>query len=217
MTRKQKMAEFEQGYNIVVSGRHVHVTEAMKAYAKDKLEKLDRFGDRIIDIIVTMDIQKLEHKVDMVLKYGHTLIKSHGSSTDMYVSIDQAVNKLQAQLVKYKSRLNQHYAKGYPIIDVPVTIYGPPEEAVTDEEVDLYEVNGAIEEATKQELENSFKLHTLVRVESQPLKILTKDEAIMKMELSGAPFMVYRGEENRKLEIIYRLEDGNFGIIEPEA
>lgn len=217
MTRKQKMAEFEQGYNIAVTGRHVHVTEAMKAYAKDKLEKLDRFGDRIIDILVTMDIQKLEHKVDMVLKYGHTLIKSHGSSTDMYVSIDQAVNKLQAQLVKYKSRLHEHYAKGYPVIDVPVTIYGPSEEPVTDEEIELFEVNGEIEDATKKQLEDRFKFHQIVRVESQPLKILTKDEAIMKMELSGAPFMVYRSEEKRTLEIIYRLEDGNFGIVEPEA
>jgi putative sigma-54 modulation protein len=233
MTRKQKMAEFEQGYNIAVTGRHVHVTNAMKTYAEEKLARLERFGDRIIDILVTMDIQKLVHKVDIVLKYGHTLVKSQASSTDMYVSIDMAIDKLEAQLEKYKSRLREHHAKAYPVIDIPVTIYGAtkaypvvdiPEpvygipEAPTPkgDAIDLMEFNSEIEEETERQREKSFQLHEIVRVESQPLKILTDNEAIMKMELSGAPVMVYRSEISRKLKVIYRLEDGNFGIIEPE-
>lgn len=215
MTRKQKIAEFDQGYNVVVTGRHVHVTEAMKAYAEEKLEKLERFGDRIIDIIVTMDIQKLEHKVDIVLKYGHTLIKSHASTTDMYASIDLAVNKLHAQLDRYKSRITDHHAKAHPVIDIPVTIYGVAGTQVTDER-ELTEVNGEIEAETRRRQEKSLQLHEIVRVESQPLKILTNNEAIMKMELSGAPLMVYRCEVSRKLKVIYKLEDGNFGVVEPE-
>ena len=113
LTRKQKMAEFDQGYNIQVTGRHVEVTDAMKSYAQEKLSKVERFGDRIIDVTVTMDIQKLEHRVDIIMKYGHTLIKSHAATTDMYASIDQAIDKLQTQLRKYKRRLKSHHAKGH--------------------------------------------------------------------------------------------------------
>ncbi len=207
LTRKQRIAEFPAGYTIMVTGRHVHVTEAMKSYAEEKLSKLDRFGDRIIDIAVTMDIQKLEHRVDIVMKYGHTLIKSHAASNDMYISLDQAVEKLEAQLRKYKSRLNDHHSKDHPIVDMPVTVYSPSFEAVDEQEV-----NQGIDSLNQDVLQP----HKIVKVESQQMKILTDDEAIMKMELSGRHAMVYRNEETRKLKVIYRQDDGNYSVIEAE-
>lgn len=217
LTRKQKMAEFAQeGYNITVTGRHLHVTEAMKAYAQEKLSKIERVGNRIIDVNVIMDIQKLDHRVDIVMKYGHTLIKSHGSSTDMYVSIDQAIDKLTTQLRKYKRRLKNHHAKGHPVVDVPVKVYSPITAESAVDLVDEEEINVGIETANKREIENHFQPHHIVKVESQALKILTDDEAVMKMELSGCPIMVFRHEQTRKLKVIYRRDDGNYGVIEPE-
>ncbi len=209
LTKKQKMTEFEQGYNITVSGRHVHVTEAMKTYASDKVAKLERFGNRIIDVTITMDIQRFQHKVDIVLKYGHTLIKSHAATTDMYVSIDQAVDKLEKQLNKYRSRLQDHYLKAHPVVEVPVTVY---QGVIADEQ----EVNEEIEAETKRRQHDHFHLPQVVSVESQPLKILTDEEAIMKLELASLPVMVFRDEETRKLKVIYRRDDGNVGVIQPE-
>ena len=209
LTRKQKAAEFEQGYSTSVTGRHVHVTEAMKSYAEQKISKLEKFGNRIIDVAVTMDIQKLLHKVDIVLKYGHTLIKSSASSTDMYISIDQAVDKLEAQINKYRSRLHEHHLKSHPVVEVTETVYYHGLE-----EVDEHEVNKALE---KQEaLSTNFSVHQIVSVEQQTIKILTDHEALMKMELSKSPVMVFRDEESRKLKVIYRRDDGNFGVIQPE-
>ncbi|MBS0635274.1 MAG: ribosome-associated translation inhibitor RaiA [Verrucomicrobia bacterium] len=208
LTRKQRIAEFEdEGYNIMVTGRHVHVTDAMKAYAVEKLSKLDRFADRIIDIAVIMDIQKLEHRVDIVMKYGHTIIKSHAATGDMYVSLDQAVHKLQNQLRRYKSRLKDHHAKGHPVGELAATIYSP---------IDEVEINQGIESLNDYEEVGQLQPHKIVKSETQPLKILTDDEAIMKMELSGKPAMVYRNEETRRLKVIYRLEDGNYCVIEAE-
>src|SRR5262245_43379195 len=94
-TAKQRMAEFaSEGYNITVTGRHVHVTDAMKTYALEKLSKIERINaSRIIDVNVIMDIQKIDHRVEIIMKYGHTLIVSKGSSTDMYASIDMAIEK----------------------------------------------------------------------------------------------------------------------------
>lgn len=208
-TAKQRSAEFDQGYNVTVTGRHVHVTDAMKAYAEEKLSKLERIGNRIIDITVTMDIQKLDHRVEIIMKYGHTMIVSTGSSTDMYASIDIAVDKLSTQLRKYKQRLKNHHAKEHPIVEIPVTIYSP-------DQIDEHEINQEIEEENHKKLEATFNPHKIVRSESQPLKILTDDEAIMKMELSGVQCLVYRAEETRKLKVIYRLHDGNYGVIQPE-
>ncbi len=208
MSRKEKMLEFvDQGYNISVCGRHVHVTEAMKEYARDKIAKLERLGDRIIDITVTMDIQKLEHRVDIVMKYGHTHIQSHGVTNDMYVSIDKAVDKLQAQLKKYLKRLHDHHQKNHPVLDIPVDVYG---RELDEDEVPLY--NKQIEE----EASKNLQMPQIVKSETAPLKILTTQEAIMKMDLGKQEVLVYRDEIDRKLKVIYKRNDGNYGVIAPE-
>jgi putative sigma-54 modulation protein len=84
-------------------------------------------------------------------------------------------------------------------------VYGIPLDEVA-------EINDEIE----TESHTRYELHTIQKVESQPLKILTDEEAIMKMELSHAPVMVYRDEKDRRLKVIWRLENGNYGVIEPE-
>ena len=194
-SRKEKMVEFEQGYNVIVTGRHVHVTDGMKQHAVERVSRLERVGTRIIDIHVTMDIQKLMHKCEIMMKYGHTIIRSHAGTTDMYVSIDEAVNKMNKQLKKYKKRLQEHHAKDVRAIEVPVEVYALPEEEEVEEEVPL---------------------HKIVAKETRRLKLLADDEAIMRMELSGDPLMVYRSEASQKIRVIYRREDGNYGIIQPE-
>ena len=56
----------EEEYNIHISGRHIQVTEAMKQHAFAKLSKIERFHNRIMDVHVTMDIQKVEHSVTII-------------------------------------------------------------------------------------------------------------------------------------------------------
>ena len=112
MNRKDKALEFaDTEYHLHVTGRHVEITDAMKDYALEKLSKVERIMDRIIDVNVIMDIQKLDHHVEIILKAGNTKITSNASSTDMYASIDQAVKKLEAQVLHYKSKINDHHPK----------------------------------------------------------------------------------------------------------
>ncbi len=218
MTRKEKMLELNQGYNIMVTGRHVQITEPMKDYAIEKISKLERIGTRIIDVTVVMDIQKLQHKVDITMKYGrHTIIKSSAATTDMYISVDQAVDKLKTQLKKYLGALHDHHAKGHAVTEMAETVYEAPwGEEVEVDEVDLDEVNTEIEAESARRVAKALQLPRIVRKETQPLKILTVEEAIMKMDLSQAPVILFKGEEDQKLKVLYRRADGNLGVIEPE-
>lgn len=210
MSRKTKAAEFvDETYNITVTGRNLHVTDAMKAYAIEKVSKVEKFSTRIIDVNITMDVQKLQHRAAIVLKVDHTKIKSEAISEDMYLSIDRAVKKLEAQLSRYHSKIHDHHAKGVPTVDMIVNVLGHD---------DLYDVNGEIEEETHQLLIEKYGPRSVVRQEKMPLKTLTQDEAIMKMDLSGDAFMLYRGEEDRKLKVIFRREeDGQYAIVQPES
>ncbi len=209
MVKKTKVVESE-GFNITVKGRHLEVTDAMKDYAIEKVQKTERFTDRVIEATVTMDVVKLENIVHMVLRVGHTKIAVHASNEDMYAAIDKAADRLQAKLRKYKDKLQDHHHEPLHTVDMNVNVLHRP----VDE---LEELNDDIEAENARKLEEKYRPHEVVWTQKRPLKTLTVDEAIMKMELSGDSFRLFRSEEDQKLKVIYRTSDGNYGIIEPEA
>ena len=210
MAEKARFAEEEaQGYRINIVGRNVFVTEPMKNYAMEKISKIDRFHNHVFGVHVTMDIQKLEHSVVIILNFSHFKIKVSAASTDMYVSIDKAVDKLQAQLRRWKGKIQDHHKKGVSVVDMTVNVLRRPYN-------DLEEINAAIETVNLQKEIDEYYPPKVIGNDTRPLKMLTMDEAVMKMELSGDQFMLFRGEEDQKLKVIYRRNDGNYGIILPE-
>lgn len=206
MTQKSKPLDTFPEYDVAVQGRHVQVTDAMKDYVLEKLTKLDRFSTRIINILVTMDIQKLEHRVDVVMKFDHMKIKVQASSDNMYASIDKAIDKLQARIRKYKERIQDHQAQGRAIVEMKVNVLRSAlEESLREDE-----------EALHERAEKAYQPHQVVRTQTRVMKTLTQDEAVMKMELSGDQFLIYRSEEDRRVKVIYRMKDGDYGVIEVE-
>lgn len=208
MAAQNKFEEDSSGYNINILGRHVLVTDAMKNYATEKLAKLERFHNHIIDVHVTLDIQKLEHIVLIVMKFDHIKITARAETTDMYVSIDEAVDKIQNQFRRWKDKIQDHTKKRIPISEMQVNIFERPD--------DVTEYNKEIEYEVAKERASELKPGKVIGNKTIPLKMLRMDEAVMKMELSGDSFMVYRCEEDQKLKVIYRRTDGNYGIIKPE-
>lgn len=211
MSNKIKSEPSPEVYNITITGRHVLVTEAMKDYALEKLSKIDRFSPRMIDVALTMDIQKLDHRVDIVIHFNNMKIKSHATSGDMYASIDLAVDKLQTQIRRYKSKIQDYHFKSLNVVDMNVNVIRA---GLEDE---LNEMNGDIEEENAKSLVDKYRPHQVVSKEKRAFKTLSLDEAIMKLELASDFFLVYRSEEDQKIKVIYRRKDGDFGVIEPES
>jgi putative sigma-54 modulation protein len=208
MGKKQVIEK--QDFEIVIVGRSVQVTEAIKQYAREKIMKMAKLSDRIIECTCTIDVQKLEHRVDIILKVEHTKFKVSGRSESMYASIDQATDRLGKQLRRYRRWVTEHHAKGLPIIDLNVNVIEPPEEET------LNTINEDIEFANQMKAEELLRPHKVVSREKKALKILTTEDAIWKMDASQDHFMAYRSETDRKLRLIYRRNDGNYGIIELE-
>lgn len=209
MSRKTVAQKFEnETHDITIIGRNVMVTDAMKNYAIDKLSKIERWNLRIIDIDVVMDIQRGNQRVDITMKVDHILVRSSASTDDIYASIDLAVRRLEAQLRRYKGRIHNYQIRGPSVTEVNVNVFEADRE--------LQEFNEDIEQENNDQIEGSFALNKIVSKETHPLKTLNYSEAIMKMQLSGDAFMIFRAEEDQKLKVIHRREDGNFGVIEPE-
>ncbi len=206
MNRKEKALEFANdvyNYNFQITGRNVDVTDSMKTYVMEKISKIDKFTNRIIDANVIMDIQKIQHRVEIFLKIGNLQLSSKAITDDMYASIDKAVGKLEAQILRYKDKQNEHHKPSA----LKVNVMAPP---VMEEEDDF-------EEYPVKEPVDAFKPHQIVKQETMPLKMLNYNEAALKMELSGDHFMIFKCENDQKLKVIYRRDDGNYGLIEPSC
>lgn len=210
MSRKTKAAEFaDVSYNVDVQGKNILATDSMKDYAMEKVSKIEKFMNRIIDVSVILEVQKLEHRCNIILKVGHTKVKSQAISDNMYASIDKAVDRLETQLLKYKSRLQDYHSKDKEAIEMNVNV-------LRANEADLQEINSDIDDENQKRSLARYTPHEIVRQKKLALKFLTNDEAVMKMELTGDAFLVFKGEADRKLKVIYRRRDDSLAIIEPE-
>jgi putative sigma-54 modulation protein len=208
MVDKKKFQEEEAlGYRVDIIGRNIEITEPIRTHIWNKLSKIERFHNHIMYLHVTLDIQRLEHVCVLILKIDHTQIKCHAQSTDMYASIDRAIDRLHHLLSRYKERLQDYHQKKPSIVDMRVNVLKRPYN-------ELEEINAEIEAANREKVEEMFP--KIIGTETKPLKTLTLNEAVMKMDLSGDHFLIFRSEEDQKLKVLYRRTDGNYGLIQPE-
>lgn len=207
MVDKKKFAEEEAlGYDIQIVAKNFQLTEPMRQHIWQKLTKIERFHNHIFRVHVNLEIRKLEHDCTIICHFNHFQAKVEASSTDMYASIDRAIQKLQTLFRKWKGLIQDFNKKPLKAVDMTVNVFRRPPENPTDE------INAEIEVANLKE----WMPGKVVKTEMKPLKLLKTEEAIMKMELSGEHFMLYRDETDRKLKVIYRYSDENYGIIQAE-
>lgn len=209
MVDKEKFAAQEaMGYNLYIVAKNFQLTEPMRKHIWDKLSKIERFHSHIMDVHVTLEIQKVEHVCVLTCHFNHFKVKVEAHSTDMYASIDKAIHKLQNQFRKWKGRIQDYHRAPVNAIDMRVNVYRRPPQDETDE------INKEIDAENLKNWIPGKVLSTEVRV----VRHITIEQAIMKMELSHDPFMLFRDDADQKLKLIYRREeDTNYGVIETEA
>jgi len=171
--------------NIIVTGRHIEVTPALKSYAEKKVARFDRYLSNISEAVVTISVEKYRHKVEVLLKANGVLIQAEGITGDVYSSIDEVAEKLERQIKKYKEKLVTHRKS-------------EGKAAPMSEEAPLPAEGGRI-----------------IKNKRFELKPMSPDEAAMQMELLDKDFFVFTNDKSGEINVIYRRRDGNFGLIEP--
>ncbi len=182
------------GMEITIKGKNVEVTKALRDYAEKKVSKIQRFfeGD-MIDAQVTMGIEKGLHIVEVTMQINGLLLRGEEKTGDMYASVDGAVDKIERQIRKYKTRINRRLRQiGTHLVEAAFTPDGP-------------EVAEEAEEEAR-----------IVRTKRFAMKPMSVQEAVMQMELLGHDFYVFSNAETEEVNVVYRRKDGNYGLIEPE-
>lgn len=95
--------------NLNVSGHHLEITPAIRDYVADKLTRIKRHFDQLIDIVVIMQVDKLVHKVEVTLHVRGRDFHAHAEDGNMYAAIDLMADKLDRQIVKHKEKHADHH------------------------------------------------------------------------------------------------------------
>ncbi len=185
---------------ITVKGRNIEVTDALENYVNKKLQKLDKYFNEIKEAVVTMSVQRGLHIIEVQLEGDGVLLRGEERrGTDMYGSIDQVVEKLETRVKKFKGKRIGR-----------ATEEGPKEKEIIRDQVRL-EAFGAKETETTSEEE----MPIIARTKRFPMKPMTPEEAAQQMELLHHDFFVFRNAETEDVNVVYKREDGNYGLIEP--
>lgn len=204
------MKEYNQAQpqlTVSVLGKHFDITVPIRDYVLERAHKLEHLNHFKADMVVRLEVHKLEHRADIVMKFSHFKITVHAVTEELYSAIDKAFDKLKSKIRKWKDRIQDHHARGIPVIDLQVNV-------LEKHPSDLEEINDEIEEANLKEMDTLLSLPKVYKKKTRKLKTLNLSEAVMKMELSGDHFLIYRSEEDHDLKVLYRRKDGSYGVID---
>ena len=176
-----------------VKGRNLDVTDSIRSYAEQKLEKLDKQLNDATEIELELAVEKNpsiaanQIAEATVWTKGPTL-RAREASEDMRASIDQLTEKLVRQVRHYRDKRSYRGARNH----VPV-----------DEGVPA--------------LENDELEQQIVKTKQFPDKPMNSEEAVLQLELIGHDFFVFRNADTGEVNVVYRRKDGGYGLIEPRA
>ncbi len=175
--------------NVEITGRHVLVTTAIRTYVLKRLRKFSKlFGDEI-NFHVILDVEKDRHTAEVLLKSKRLDVTGSGETKDMYSSISRALEKLERQALKHKSKVietKRHIAKAKSVA----------------------EKSGAgLRRASPRRRDG-------IQEEEARRKPMAVEEAVLELGQSDYPFVVFRNVDSGEVNVLYRRKDGSLGLIQ---
>lgn len=201
----------DQHFNVQIIGKHLEVTDSIREYLLDKLHKFEHIVVDPIDVHVRLEVNKnkTEQECFVRMQFSHFHVTVHAVTTDLYASIDKAFQRVGAKVRKWKNKIQNHHVKTPEIQDVDIHVFGQEADALADDE-EVIDMNN-------DSLDTEFTMPEIVRKKTRPLKTLTVDEALMKLDLSGDHFLIFQSEEEKSLKVLYKRRDGTYGMMTPQA
>lgn len=183
-----------------ISGKQIDIGEALQTHVKDELgASVQKYAERPTDaqVVFSKSGHEFVCEATVHLSTGMTAsAKAH--NTEIYGAFDDCNEKMEKQLRRYKRRLKDHHKDRV----APVEFLGASAYILAS--------------GTESDAEEPDTLQPMIIAEMQTqIATLSVGEAVMQMELAGAPVLVFRNEGKDNVNVVYRREDGNIGWIDP--
>lgn len=167
------------------------VTDAISAYAEEKLGKVERYFKEDLDAYVVCKIYKDHHKVEVTIPTKYYTMRAEVSNPDMYAAIDLTIDKLESQIRRNKTKITRSLQK---------------KDGVGELFADSLDL-----EALEREL-----VELPVKKKSIILDNMEVEEALTAMDMLGHDFFIFRDLATGKVNVAYLRNDGKYGLIETE-
>ena len=186
-----------------ISGHQIDIGESLTTHVKSELgEAVAKYAERPTDAQVIFSRRGHEYLCEATVHLSTGLsAKASGRASEIYAAFDDCREKMEKQLRRYKRRLKDHYKDRKE----PVEVFGAASYILAASEDDA----GDREPETLQPM-------IIAEMETQ-IPSLSVGEAVMQMELAGAPVLVFRLEGKSAVNVVYRRDDGNIGWIDPQT
>ncbi len=186
---------------IKVTGKNLDIGETLRAHVSERLQQFrQKYFDGTVHAHVTVEKQRSSFQTDCSLHLATGLIlQAHGTAHDAFPSFDAAALHLEKQLKRYKQRLKEHHKE-------------------RREPVRRSEAADYVIQASPEENDEPKGLNPVVIAESvTSVPELSVGEAVMQLEISNVPFVLFRNSKGGQTSVVYRRSDGNIGWVEPRS
>ena len=172
------------------SEKKVKLPQNVHAYAEKKVMKLARYFEEDAEALVVFSVEKNRNNVELTVRGAGTWFRAHESTSDMFASIDAAIGTIERQIRKNKTRLAKRLRQDAFVRSADETSF--------------------IAEEPEDELK-------IVRIKKFRMEPMTREEAILQMNLLEHNFFAFRDEDNDgSFAVVYRRNDGGYGLIDDE-
>lgn len=180
--------------NYNIRGENIEVTPAIREYVEKKIAKLDRYFTESPNANVSVNLkvyQDKKSKVEITIPMKDLVLRAEELHEDMYAAIDLITDKLERQIRKHKTKVNRKFREKDSLKDY-APIFTEVEQLEDEEDLEL------------------------VRTKSFDLKPMDSEEAILQMNMLGHSFYVFTNAETNQTNVVYKRNDGRYGLIEAQ-
>ena len=186
---------------ILITGKNIDVGDALRRHVTDRFEtELKKYFDGVVRVNVTIEKHRSGFKTECSLHLSTGLtLQARGHGADAYGCFDAASAHLEKRLRRYTRRLkNHHQSRKTPVQKTPAASYviAPDDEAG--------------ESAAPDGLNP-----VVIAEDTRSIAALSVGEAVMELDISDLPFVLFRNEKSGGLNVVYRREDGHIGWVDP--
>ncbi len=197
-----------------VTFRHMEPTEALKSYARERMERVRKYLPDPISCHVVLSTERHNHRIDVSFQLHNGLaVAGHETTENMYSSIDLCIAKIERQVRKYKGKLEGMKARPHNVQALPWShsivseAFGGVAGEANGHAADPADDHGST-------MSPEFQVVKTEKFHAQPLSVA---DAIVQLNLQHEPFLVFRHDTDGRVAVVYKRPDGAYGLIETPA
>jgi len=183
---------------IQVTGKNLDVGEALRSYVQERVvHTVEKFIGRETTGHVRIEKEHGEFRTNCTIHLWQGMsLEAHGVAPDAYQSADLACERLEKRVRRYKRRLKRHGGGETPRKQTPAASY-------------------VIQAAQEGHEERDEDNPVIIAEAETPVHEMAVSDAVMQMDLSDRPFVVFRNASHGEINVVYRRDDGNIGWVDP--